>query len=82
VVSQADWLDFTRSNGQTIYHPVGTCKMGVGPDAVVDPTLKVHGLGGVRIVDASVMPNIVSANTEAAVLMIAEKGADLILADA
>lgn len=82
VVSQADWLDFTRSNGQTIYHPVGTCKMGVGPDAVVDPTLKVHGLGGVRIVDASIMPNIVSANTEAAVLMIAEKGADLILADA
>ena len=82
VETASDWLEFARSNGQTIYHPVGTCKMGVDGQAVVDPSLKVHGLAGLRIVDASVMPQIVSANTEAAVLMIAEKGADLILADA
>ena len=82
VETDAQWLDFARSNGQTIYHPVGTCKMGVDSRAVVDPALKVHGLSGLRIVDASIIPQIVSANTEAAVLMVAEKGADLILADA
>ena len=82
VQTDADWLDFARSNGQTIYHPIGTCKMGTDPQAVVDPDLKAHGLAGLRIVDASVMPLMVSANTEAAVLMIAEKGADLILRDA
>ena len=82
VQSDADWLDFARANGQTIYHPIGTCKMGVDPQAVVDPMLKAHGLSGLRIVDASVMPMMVSANTEAAVLMVAEKGADLILQEA
>lgn len=82
VQTDAQWLDFARINGQTIYHPVGTCAMGMGPHAVVDPQLKVHGLNGLRIVDASVMPTMVSANTEAAVLMIAEKGADLILQSA
>jgi choline dehydrogenase-like flavoprotein len=79
VQTDTQWLDFARANGQTIYHPVGTCAMGVGPQAVVDPALKVHGLGGLRIVDASVIPLMVSANTEAAVLMVAEKGADHIL---
>jgi hypothetical protein len=82
VETDAEWLDFARANGQTIYHPIGTCKMGTDPQAVVDPDLKAHGLAGLRIVDASVMPLMVSANTEAAVLMIAEKGADLILRDA
>ena len=80
--TDADWLDFARSNGQTIYHTCGTCRMGHGPNAVVDPRLRVHGVERLRIVDASIMPTIVSANTQAAVLMIAEKAADLIAEDA
>ena len=82
VKTDPQWLDFARSNGQTIYHPVGTCAMGMGAHAVVDPALRVIGLDGLRIVDASIMPLMVSANTQAAVLMIAEKGSDLILKDA
>lgn len=82
VSTDAQWLDFARMNGQTIYHPVGTCAMGTGPLAVTDPQLNVHGLAGLRIIDASIMPTMVSANTAAAVLMIAEKGADLVLHDA
>ncbi|MFG1420970.1 GMC family oxidoreductase [Roseixanthobacter liquoris] len=82
VQSDAQWLNFARTTGQTIYHPIGTCAMGTGPAAVVDPRLKVHGLDGLRVVDASIMPTIVSANTQAAVMMIAEKAADLIKADA
>lgn len=62
----------------TYYHPVGSCAMGVGPDAVVDPQLRVHGLGGIRVADASIMPKIVCVNTNAATLMIGEKAADLI----
>jgi choline dehydrogenase-like flavoprotein len=77
-----EWLNFARRNGQTIYHAIGTCSMGKGPQAVVDERLKVYGLEGLRVVDASIMPTMVSANTQAAVLMIAEKGADLIKADA
>jgi choline dehydrogenase len=65
--------------GTTIFHPVGTCKMGQGADAVVDAQLRVHGVAGLRIADASVMPNIVSGNTCSPVLMIAEKAAELIL---
>jgi choline dehydrogenase-like flavoprotein len=79
--TDADWLDFARSNGQTIYHACGTCRMGRDPMAVVDERLAVHGIRGLRVVDASIMPNIVSANTQAAVLMIAEKSADMIAAD-
>lgn len=82
VQSEADWLEFARRTGQTIYHPVGTCSMGVGPQAVVDAGLKVRGLDGLRVADASVMPTIVSANTQAAVMMIAEKAAATIRAEA
>ncbi|MBW3099034.1 GMC family oxidoreductase [Pseudohoeflea coraliihabitans] len=75
-------LAYCRANGLSLLHPVGTCKMGTGADAVVDPQLKVHGLKGLRVVDASIMPRIVTGNTNAATIMIGEKGAAHILADA
>lgn len=75
-------LAFARASGSTGYHQSCTCAMGPGEDAVVSPALKVNGVTGLRVVDASVMPNIVSGNTHAATVMIAEKASDLILADA
>lgn len=67
----------------TIYHPVGTCKMGPKWDkgAVVDPRLRVYGVGGLRVIDASIMPTIPSGNTNAPAIMVGEKGADLVKED-
>ncbi len=78
VRSDEEWLQWARENGQTTYHVIGTCKMGPDPMAVVDDNLRVHGIAGLRVIDASIMPTVPSGNTNAAVIMIAEKGADMI----
>ena len=75
-------LDWARNNTASIYHPTGTCKMGQGKDAVVNEKLKVHGIAGLRVADCSIMPEIVSGNTNAPAIMIGEKASDLVLADA
>ena len=82
VHSDAQWLEFGRVNAQTIYHPVGTCRMGSDPAAVTDPRLRVRGLAGLRVADASVIPSMVSGNTQATVFAVAERAAELILDDA
>ena len=82
VQSYDEWLSFARGNGQTTYHVIGTCKMGSDPMAVVDDRLRVHGIAGLRVIDASVMPTVPSGNTNAPTIMVAEKGADMIKEDA
>ncbi|MGY6518193.1 MAG: GMC family oxidoreductase [Lysobacteraceae bacterium] len=79
VESEAEMTAFIRRKAETIYHPVGTCRMGSDAGAVVDPSLKVHGVTGLRVVDASVMPRLVGGNTNAPAIMIAERASDLIL---
>jgi choline dehydrogenase len=81
VDTDAQWEDSIRRTSFLGYHPVGTCRMGTDADAVVTPTLQVRGCAGLRVIDASVMPTPIAANTNAATMMIAEKGAEMILAD-
>ncbi|WP_239501402.1 GMC oxidoreductase, partial [Enterobacter hormaechei] len=71
--------DYIRKNLRTIYHLASTCKMGLGADAVVDPELKVYGIAGLRVADASIMPEVISGNTNAACAMIGQRAADMIL---
>jgi choline dehydrogenase len=71
-------IAFIRAKAETVYHPVGTCRIGGGEDAVVDPHLRVRGVDGLRVVDASVMPTLPGGNTNAPTIMIAERAADLI----
>jgi len=82
VTSDADLLAFARSAGTTVFHPTSTCRMGPDPEAVVDERLRVKGFDRLRVIDGSIMPTVVSGNTNAAVIMIAEKGAAMLLEDA
>ena len=74
-----DILEFIRNKAETLYHPSGTCKMGFDQESVVDKNLKVHGIEGLRVADASIMPTLVSGNTNAVCMMIGERCADFIL---
>jgi choline dehydrogenase len=81
VQTDAEVFDYACRHAKTDHHPAGTCRMGSDPAAVVDTRLRFNGIAGLRVVDASVMPRVVSSNTNAATIMIAEKAADMIRAD-
>ena len=81
-VAANEIIAWVKATAETTYHPVGTCKMGNDAAAVVDAKLRVHGLSGLRVADASIMPTLTSGNTNAPTIMIGEKAADLILKDA
>jgi choline dehydrogenase len=82
VASDDEILAWIRNNSQTAYHPIGTCRMGQGPSTVVDEHLRVHGIAGLRIADASIFPTMPSGNTNAPAIMVGEKAADLLRAAA
>jgi choline dehydrogenase len=82
VTSEAAMTEDLRQRGVSNLHPVGSCRMGPGPDDAVDPRLRVHGIAALRVIDASIMPQVVGGNTNAPAIMIGEKGAAMVLEDA